>query len=183
MLNSTQEVYERLIRGGFLSADSSKPEVKHLYQEVDDNYGEYADFFKKIGFNLESGNGYYFFSSMNESKSDVERRLAAFCKWIDYLDFFKTFDTTFSVGYHFSKARIVNEIDVNADLKDKAKHLSAKNMSFAELVDKIINELETMGFAEKVDDITETYKVTSAFRYAEDLVNLITIYNEDEIPQ
>ena len=35
MLNNTQKVYEKLIRGGFLAADSSKTDIKHLYQDVD----------------------------------------------------------------------------------------------------------------------------------------------------
>lgn len=183
MLNNTQKIYERLIRGGFLSADSTKSEIKHLFQDVDDNYEEYADFYKQIGFKLDRGDGYYYFSTLSESKADIERRLAAFCKWIDYLDFFKTFDSTFSIGYQFSKARIVNEIDVNADLKDKARHLFSQQMPFSEKVEKLISEMETLGFAELIEDENETYKVTSAFRYAEDLVNLITIYNEDEIPQ
>ena len=87
MLNNTQKVYERLIRGGFLAADSAKPEVKHLYQDVEENHEEYADFFKQIGFRLDSGNGYFYFSTFSESKADIERRLVAFCKWIDYLDF------------------------------------------------------------------------------------------------
>jgi len=183
MLNNTQKVYERLIRGGFLAVDSSKTEIKHLYQDVEDNYEEYAEFFKQIGFSLESGNGYYYFSTNAESKSDIESRLASFCKWIDYLDFFKTYNPIFSVGYQFNKSRIVNEIDVNADLKDKARHLFSQQMPFADKVDKLVKELETIGFAELIEEETATYKVTSAFRYAEDLVNLLTIYNEDEIPE
>lgn len=183
MLNNTQKIYERLIRGGFLAVDSSKTDIKHLYQDVEENYEEYVEFFRHIGFRLESGNGYFYFSTINESKADIERRLSAFCKWIDYLDFLKTFDPTFSVGYQFSKGRITNEIDVNADLKDKARHLFSQQMPLPEKVDKLIGELDTMGFAELIEEETVTYKVTSAFRYAEDLVNLLTIYNEDEIPE
>ena len=56
-------------------------------------------------------------------------------------------------------------------------------MPFPEKVDKLVSELDTMGFAELIEEETATYKVTSAFRYAEDLVNLLTIYNEDEIPE
>ena len=43
--------------------------------------------------------------------------------------------------------------------------------------------METMGFAEQIEEETATYKVTSAYRYAEDLVNLLTIHYEDEIPE
>lgn len=181
MLNNTQKVYERLIRGEFLS-DSNNLDIKHLYQDVDENFEQYANFFKQIGYRLERGNGYFFFSSINDSKVDIERKLTAFCKWISYLDFLKTFDNSFSVGYQFSKARITNEIDINVDLRDKVRHISSKQTN-AEFVDSLLKEMESMGFVEKVDEIAETYKVTSAFRYAEDLVNLITIYNEDEVPQ
>lgn len=39
------------------------------------------------------------------------------------------------------------------------------------------------GFAECISEQDETYKVTSAFNYAEELVNMIQIANEDEIPE
>jgi hypothetical protein len=50
-------------------------------------------------------------------------------------------------------------------------------------VGKVISELEGMGFAELVNELDETYKVTSAFRYVEDLVKMIIIYNEEEVPE
>lgn len=43
--------------------------------------------------------------------------------------------------------------------------------------------MESMGFAECISEQDETYKVTSAFNYAEELVNMIQIANEDEIPE
>ena len=183
MLTNTQAIYERLIRGGFLAVDSTKADIRHLYQDVEENYDAYADYFQQIGFRLESGNGYYYFSSINDSKADIERRLEAFCKWIDYLDFFKNMDPSFSVGYQFSKSQIVNKIEMEAELKDKARHLFSQQKSWSEKVDKLIGELESMGFAELIEEESATYKITSAFRYAEDLVNLLTIYNEDEIPE
>ena len=43
--------------------------------------------------------------------------------------------------------------------------------------------MQSMGFAECISEQDETYKVISAFRYAEELVNMIQIANEDEIPE
>lgn len=183
MLNNTQAIYERLIRGSFLSVDSTKADVRHLYQDVEDNYDEYVDYFLQIGFRLESGNGYFYFSTINDSKADIERRLESFCKWIDYLDFFKSMDSSFSVGYQFNKTYLLNKIDMEADLRDKVRHFFSQQKSFSEKVDKLIGELESMGFAELIEEESTTYKVTSAFRYAEELVNLLTIYNENEIPE
>ena len=52
MLNNTQAIYERLIRGGFLAVDSTKADVRHLYQDVEENYDAYAEYFQQIGFRL-----------------------------------------------------------------------------------------------------------------------------------
>lgn len=183
MRNNTQIIYERMSRGEFLSSDSSDAEKKRLYLDLEENEEDYARFFEQIGFCLEKGDGYYYFARSNENKVQIEQKLNTFCKWIDYLDFLKTYNSIFSVGFQFRKANILEQINLNVDLKDKARHLSSKQSSFADIVEKIVSELDNMGFAEKIDEIDETYKVTSAFRYAEELVDLLTIYNEDEIPQ
>ena len=43
--------------------------------------------------------------------------------------------------------------------------------------------MQNMGFAECISELDETFKVTSAFRYVEELVEMIQIANEDEIPE
>lgn len=58
MRNNTQRIYERLSRGEFLSDDSIDPVVRHLYEDLEENMDDYADYFKEIGIRLESGNGY-----------------------------------------------------------------------------------------------------------------------------
>ena len=66
MRNNTQRIYEKLSRGEFLSVDSTEPSVRHLYEDLEENVDEYADFFKEIGLKLESGNGYFYFSRIGE---------------------------------------------------------------------------------------------------------------------
>ena len=70
-------------------------------------------------------------------------------------------------------------------LKEKAGHLFRKYGvgSYLEIVNKLIQEMMGMGFAECISEQDETYKVTSAFHYAEELVNMIQIANEDETPE
>ena len=46
MRNNTQRIYERLSRGEFLSVDSTDPSVRHLYEDIEENQDDYADFFK-----------------------------------------------------------------------------------------------------------------------------------------
>lgn len=73
MRNNTQRIYERLSRGEFLSVDSTDTSIRHLYEEIEENFDEYADFFKEIGLQLESGNGYFYFSRIGEESKQLSR--------------------------------------------------------------------------------------------------------------
>ena len=54
MRNNTQRIYERLSRGEFLSVDSTDSSIRHLYEDIEENVEDYADYFKEIGLQLES---------------------------------------------------------------------------------------------------------------------------------
>lgn len=79
----------------------------------------------------------------------------------------------------------MEQLSMDIELKEKAGHLFKKYnaSSNAEIINKLLQELQTMGFAECISEQDETYKVISAFHYAEDLVDMIQIANEDEIPE
>lgn len=181
MRSKTQKIFERLVKGGFIMVDSS--ETKDLYLEIEENLEEYVTYFEEIGYKIESGDGYFYFSRIGESKQTIEQKLRAFGKWVDYLDYLKAYDMTFSVGYQFRKASILERISLDVELRDKTKRLFPKEKNNEENVRVLIEELKDMNFIECVNETDETYKVTSAIRYAEDLVNMLTIYNEDEIPE
>ena len=185
MRNNTQRIYERLSRGEFLSVDSSDTSIRHLYEDIEENFDDYADFFKEIGLQLEAGNGYFYFSRIGEGKQSIEQKLESFSKWLDYLDFLKTYNQSFTAGYQFRKSHLIEQIRLDIELKEKAGHLYKKYGvgSYLEIVNKLLQEMQGMGFAECISEQDETYKITSAFHYAEELVNMIQIANEDEIPE
>lgn len=181
MRSNTQIIFERLVKGGFIMVDSS--ETKDLYLEIEENLEEYITYFQEIGYKIESGDGYFYFSRIGESRQTIEQKLRAFGKWVDYLDYLKAYDMTFSVGYQFRKASVLERISLDVELCDKTKRLFPKEKTYEDCVRVLIDELKDMNFIECVNETDETYKVTSAIRYAEDLVNMLTIYNEDEIPE
>ena len=185
MRNNTQRIYERLSRGEFLAVDSSEPSIRHLYEDIEENFDDYADFFKEIGLQLETGNGYFYFSRIGEGKQSIESKLESFSKWLDYLDFLKTYNQSFAAGYQFRKSHLIEQISLDIELKEKAGHLYKKYGvgSYLEIVNKLLQEMQSIGFAECISEQDETYKITSAFHYAEELVNMIQIANEDEIPE
>lgn len=180
MRTNTQQIYDILSRGAFISIDSADQQIKHLYNDIEDNLAEYEAYFSEIGLRLESGNGYFFFSRQNETKVNIEQKLQTFAVWVDILDFLKTYDVTFSTGTQFRPAAILEGMALNVELRDKAKKLYRKQNTNQEIVDKLVNELVGMGFAELINEQEGTYIVTSAFHYAEELVDIISIYNEEE---
>jgi len=185
MRNNTQRIYERLNRGEFLSVDSSDTSIRHLYEDIEENFDDYADFFKEVGLQLEAGNGYFYFSRIGEGKQSIEQKLESFSKWLDYLDFLKTYNQSFTAGYQFRKSHLIEQISLDIELKEKAGHLYKKYGagSYLEIVNKLLQEMQGMGFAECISEQDESFKITSAFHYAEELVNMIQIANEDEIPE
>lgn len=185
MRNNTQRIYERLSRGEFLSVDSADTTVRHLYEDIEENVEDYTDYFKEIGLQLESGDGYFYFSRTGESRQTIEQKLESFSKWLDYLDFLKSYNQSFTAGYQFRKSHLIEQISLDIELKEKAGNLFKKYGmgSNLDIVNKLLQEMQAMGFAECISEQDETFKITSAFRYAEELVGIIQIVNEDEVPE
>ena len=185
MRNNTQRIYERLSRGEFLSVDSIDSSIRHLYEDVEENVEDYTDYFREIGLQLESGNGFFYFSRIGEGKQTEEQKLESFSKWLDYMDFLKCYNQSFTAGYQFRKSHLIEQVSLDIELKEKANHLFRKYGAgtHVEIVNKLLQEMLNMGFAECISELDETFKVTSAFRYAEELVEMIQMANEDEVPE
>ena len=97
----------------------------------------------------------------------------------------KAYNQSYTAGYQFRKSHLIEQISLDIELKEKAGHLYKKYGvgSYLEIVNKLLQEMQSMGFAECISEQDETNKITSAFHYAEELVNMIQIANEDEIPE
>ena len=188
----TGEIFEILSSGQFICSNSGDARISKLYDIIDDNekYELLYDYFSAIGFLLEKGDEFYYFSRKNESKADLERKLETACKWIDILDFFKTFDNAFVSGYSFTTQEIVVRIKVDAVLKSKADGLRKifrleDKTPYDEVIAKVIDNLCKDGFAEIENEILKSYKILSSFKYLEELVTNINIPEEvqNEIPE
>ena len=188
----TGEIFEILSSGQFICSNSADVRISKLYDIIDDNekYELLYDYFSAIGFLLEKGDEFYYFSRKNESKADLERKLETACKWIDVLDFFKTFDNAFVSGYSFTTQEIVVQIKIDAVLKSKADGLRKvlkldDKTPYDEVITKVTDSLCKDGFAEIENEILKSYKILSSFKYLEELVTNINIPEEvqNEIPE
>lgn len=188
----TGEIFELLNKGQFICSNSANPWISKLYDIIDDqdNFNSLYEYFSGINFILEKGDEYYYFSRKNESRADVERKLESALKWIDIVDFLKTFDNSFGTGYSFSPSSISVGISVDAVLKNKAD--SVRNIlridekaPYTEVVGKIADMLCKDGFMEIENEIHNSYKVLSSFKFLEELIDIINISDEkiDEISE
>ena len=185
---NTAEIFEVLSKGKFICSNSSKDLYRKLYAvlEDEDHFELLTSYFGNINFILEKGNGYFYFSR-NESKVNLERKLEIAFKWIDILDFFKTFDHSFGSGFRFSIADITVRLNTDADLKSKLTALKkiTKKTNYTEAVSKLVDYLLKDNFVELQDEITNTYKVLSSFEYLEELIMTLHIPEDiaNEIPE
>ena len=175
----TKEIFEILSKGGFISQNSISQQRAHLYDAIEDDFQQYQEYYEGIGFLLEGGIGYYYFSR-SESKMDLADKVQRLATWIDRVDFLKTFNTAFGPGFSFRKSNILEKFSSDIELKEKARHLYTDLKTNDEKIDKLINEMDKMGFVEIENELDNTYKVTSAFHYIEEVIDCLTIIETDQ---
>lgn len=174
-----QQVFDRLSRGGFISSDSADEGIRRIFIDLDDQKEEYSGYFAKIGFVLEEGNGYFYFSR-RESKTALVDKLKRFGHWIDILDFLKAWEPALGPGFSFIQADLMVKMDSDIELREKAKSLYENKVRNDEICERLMDELLRQGFIELLDDVAQRYQVSAAYRYLEDMVELIAFNEEDE---
>ena len=180
--DSTGNIFEYLQKGLFISSNSVDETMRNLYDQIEDNFESLSLFFAQIGYTLEHGNEYFYFSR-NEPRMTLEQKIQRAYYWIDVLDLFKTYDETFGPGYRFQPEQILVEANINVVLQNKLdslrKHFSDKDIR-KDILDNVIRQLTKDSFLELENDKTNTYKVMSAWHYLERLIESINIYDETE---
>lgn len=185
----TSDIFNVLRKGQFICSNSPDEQIQTLYKVLEDSdtFEDLYHYFYHINYILEQGNEYFYFSRY-EKNVDLDRKLQKAFSWIDILDFFKTFDPSFDVGYRFSPSDVVNQLKNNADLKtklDNFKKISTDKKNYTDRVKKLIERLEKDNFISLENEISETYKVLTSFNYLKDIISIINIPEdiENEIPE
>lgn len=180
----TNEIFQKLSRGQFISANSIDADMRAIYNDLEEHLNDYTAFFAEIDFQLQSGDGYFYFSR-KESRIAMEQKLIGLTVWMDYLDFFKAFDTSFGAGTLFNLAQMETRLSANMELREKFESLFTDKRANREKLEELAKALENMGFAEQVNEVDGMYQVTTAFRYIENLMDCININEEvqNEIPE
>lgn len=184
----TAAIFDYLQKGLFISSNSTNEDVRDLYDIIDDDFEALSIYFAQIGYTLERGNEYFYFSR-TEPRVTLEQKILRAYYWIDVLDLFKTYDETFGPGYRFQPEQILVEANINVMLQNKLdgirKHFSDKDVR-KEVLDNMIRQLTRDSFLELENEKNSTYKVMSSWNYLERLIESINIYDDsqdDEKPE
>lgn len=182
-MNSTllTQIFDYLRNGHILSEDSNEELHKSMFRYLDDkeHFEKARTYFEVLGIELESGEGYFYFSRPNQPISSIEKKIKTAYKWIDILDFFRTYDNTFGVGTTFEPAEIKIACNENIVLKEKLERVSGKSKGTPiEHIKSIANDLVKHDFAIPLFG-GERYQVLSAIRYLDRLINLIHIRDDE----
>lgn len=177
----TAKIFEILNKGSFISSNSSRSEMRDMYQSLDNSFDDLKDYFQTINFDLERGSDYFYFTRP-EIKVEIERKLETAYKWIDILDFFKAVNPTFGPGSKLSPSSIAEQCKVNSDLKLKLEGMRkiTGDENIVQRIKKLILELKKDEFVELENELLDVWKVLDAIRYVENLISLINIPMEDE---
>ncbi|WP_177602033.1 hypothetical protein [uncultured Phocaeicola sp.] len=178
----TADIFDHLQKGLFINSNSCDENIREMYDETDDHFDALSLYFAQIGYTLERGNEYFYFSR-TEPRITLEQKIARAYYWIDILDLFKTYNETFGPGYRFQPEQILVEANINAMLQNKLdsirKHTSDKEIR-KDVLDNIIRQLVKDSFLELENEKNNVYKVMSSWHYLERLVESINIYDETE---
>jgi len=183
----TADIFDTISKGKFICSNSVDDNNRRLYNVVDENFDDLYHYFMAIGFVLERGDEYFYFSR-NEVKAVLENKIEQAYRWIDVVDFFMAFNSSFAPGFRFTISDVAQQVKVDASLKDKLeimKRLTGEGKYDERISTLIERQLCTPGFAELENELTNEYKVLASFNYIKQLIVSIQIQEAaaHEIPE
>lgn len=179
----TAEVFEILSKGQFISSNAIDEDRRYLYKYIEDNAEDLSKKYDEIGFTLNSGNNYYYFSKLNEGNQGVESKIEKALRWLNILAFFTAFRKDLCRGARFSSYDILPTIDLNLALKEQLNNLQKRSGAGKNYHDKLIDLLKEMqreGFIDLENEMEQVWKVLDAWEYMEKMVMAVSINEEVE---
>lgn len=170
----TAEIFEFMRRGGFLSANSRDDEKSKWWQDLDNNFGQYEDFYRKLGYCLKKNQHYAHFGR-DEKVGTLEERGERLLNLFLLGNAMKFYDAGLSSGQDIDKRHLLEAMETDSDFVEASAYLAEGKASNDKIADTLIAQMCRYGFAECVNERTGKYMVTGAFKYVEDLVELVKI--------
>ncbi|RMG59370.1 MAG: hypothetical protein D6722_22365 [Bacteroidetes bacterium] len=172
----TADIFERLSRGLFISANSLDREQAELFRVIDAHFETLETYFATIRFRLERGDDFFYFSR-ERTPSQLEDKIERLYRYIDWLDFLKAYDPALGPGYRLSPEQIALRCQQTPCLSRKLSDLPLRGTA-TQRIDRarlFLRSLERASFLELENEAQEVYLVLNAFSYLEALIQQIEL--------
>jgi Condensin complex protein MksE len=177
-----RRLFSRLCKGdNLLLSRNGTAEDAELFQEVEhlESKGEPCKrYFEMLGFHLQRGDNYYYFTLDEEPQANLEAKLDRMVKLVRMLDFFSTHVESFGEGQIFSAttlaARCTGDTRAERFLQEMGKGVTNQ-----ERLDNILQGLVRQGYLSEYDATRQQYHVLSAINYLFDFADRIEIREEN----
>lgn len=185
-MSRVAEIFDQLSRGRFICSNAVQSSQRMLYAYTEEHEERLRETFEEIGYRLETGNNYYYFSRVNEPQQSQERRIAKALRWLDIVAFFGTFRSELCRGARFCPHDILSQLDINLSLKEQLGALqkrdtgTKKPKNHAEQIDAVLRELQSEGFIDLENETTQSWKVLDAWDYMDQMVMAVSIFEDEE---
>lgn len=176
--HNTQEIFELLSRGNFLCENSPIRSERKLFARCEEQYSELYTYFEHIGYYLEQGNGYYYFSRKLQN-NQIEDKLETILDYIDLVEFMLQYSGTFGVGFRTTISELAESVKANVVLKDRLDRIkgSYKSLTLQQQCAKVLERFRKGGFMALEDEHEERYVVLSSYDYIQTFLEAIEVPN------
>ncbi|WOE70351.1 hypothetical protein RZR97_01970 [Hydrogenimonas thermophila] len=173
----TKEIFERLSKGKFICQNSPVNFEKRLFDICDKNSDILEAYFKPIGFDLQYGPGYYYFSKELQ-ESQIEAKLEHILQLLDYIEMFYQYDEHFNVNWRGSPIDLAKAATDNIAIKErieKIKGIGGKDIF--QKCEEIFKKMERDGFMALEDEYEKRYVVLTSYNYLVDFFKSVKEVN------
>jgi len=164
--SQSAEIFERLSRGLFISKNQPGFQTQDLYGVLEHREEDFRYYFSLIGFYLEKGEGYYYFSR-EENKSQIEDKVEKLFRYLDGLELLYLLVPDLGPGSLINLTSLGERLESSKQLSRKALKLGvrASQDSPEDKFKAFLRSLEKESFVVALDDQQEEFLVLDAFDY------------------
>ena len=179
--NSTARIFEILSSGKFICSLSKTYRDEYEVLADSHTFENLQAYFNLINYQLESGNGYFYFSEIQDDKQKerqkAEYKIEKLSNYVDIFAFFAAMDNKPSIGTVLRPSQLAEECTSNPNLQNRLNTVQLREVKEASTilgrVKAIIKELADDFFLEKRGDEQDNYIVLDSFQYLQTIINQI----------
>ena len=171
--NGTMEIFEELRLGHFLTRNDPNHSRRKLYHECEESEGLLTSYFKPLGYTLQHGDGYFYFSK-NLQRTQMEKKVAKILEMIDLIALFMEHDSAFNIGWKGTPSALKESAEDNIVLKDRIDKIKGiRGDTMQARCKDAFEKMRENGYMAIEDEEKETYIVLNSYAYIFTFLNAI----------